>query len=333
VLIALLFQASVHAAAIAGALGVVFAFERLAPHRRDRNTGWALGLIVAGASLAVLQLLPAGDNRNAELFPLFSWRTPFIALANAFFPHVPRDAHLTVLGGLLVLAGCAASLRWASKHAFYILVLALGGLFYIFVFKHTGTLRHHGYISVLVLFLCWISYPTLFVSTQESGNRGRTWIATGSMASLTFCLILSGIASIRHHVLDYRYTFSDARHAADYVNAHLPEAAVVAAHPSIKASALAPFLASATLWYLDVDRRGTFVTWDTTYEAGQDLPLSAVLARFDQRAARESGVFLMLDAPLPNDERTDLTLIYRTEEPVFGYGEERYFLYRRSAVP
>ena len=319
-LIALLFNSNVHSVFIAIGLGCVFVFDII---RAGRESVWLPVVVVMGGFLvAVLQLLPADDNMNRAIAHIFEWKRPVIALSNAFFPYVPRTAYLSSFAAMLIVSVAGYHLFETDRRLFFVIAMGYLGVFYIFVFKHVGTLRHHGFLLIWLMFAMGLAS----VGRAKSGN----YIDKATIALLNLCFILSIFFAGRHHYNEYRYSFSGAQAAATYINDHLGPSPIIVAHPSIKASALAPHLSTGRLWYADVEAFGTYITWNEAYAIGKELDASAVLEKAELKFAASGEAFLYVtDRPLPDTLQIGYNLLYKTEEVVFGYGEERYYLYRR----
>lgn len=326
-LLFLLFNTNVHGIFPALAVSMVFVFEALKESRPTLRQYAAFAIIVAGALAALLQLLPAPDNINRELFHIFSWKTPIIALGNAFFPLIPRTAYLTLLAASMLVALFSVVLFFRSKPALFILPFSYLGLFYVFVFKHTGTVRHHGLLLMILLFAVWISK-----TGQDEKKYYIQVLDRIGIAAITLCLVLSSFFAARHHIWEYRRPFSGAKDAAAFLSRRFDSMPVLVAHPSIKASAMAPYLPRARFWYADIQDFGTYITWNTRYQTGKDIGPAEVLRRAGQAFGSEADLVFILDAPLPDSLAHDLDLIYRTEGDVFGYGEETFYMYRTRSI-
>ena len=156
-LIALLFNTNVHSIFPATALSLVYAFEVVSTAKHWRRYVPAGLVLLIGISFSIWQLIPSPDTTNQSLAHIFSWRAPFIAFANAYFPGIPRTAYITIGLALLISVLHMVLLYKRSKPIAGILILSYAGLIYLFVFKHTGSARHHGLLLMLMLFAHWIS--------------------------------------------------------------------------------------------------------------------------------------------------------------------------------
>ena len=319
-LLALLFNTNVHSLFPATALSVLYGYEILSSSKPRSRYLLASSILLIGVALSVWQLIPTPDTNNLDVFHLFSWRAPFIAFANAFFPSIPRTGYLSVGLALVVASIHTWQVYKTSKKSAFILLVSYLGLIYLFMFKHTGSIRHHGFILVLLIFAYWLSPPAWIT------NRTIPYRHIAAL-SLLGCLILSSVVVVRNYVLEYQHPFSGAPAAAEFIKASPFANHTLVGHPSIKASALAPYLDNSTIWYADVQEFGTYITWNTQYEEGKSITPVQAIERARQYLSTNEVLFI-LDRPLPDSLDSLYDLVYQSPATVFGYGEEHYFLYK-----
>lgn len=196
--------------------------------------------------------------------------------------------------------------------------MGIAGMAYVFAFKHPGSLRHHGLLLMVVLFVWWIYRP--------EQQLARIW-----QVALCLCLGLSVWMGASNHLKELGHPFSGAEEAASFLAGVLEPEDVVVAHPSIKASAMLPYLPTdRRFWYADVGAMGSFVTWHLRYEAGKAMDVTeAVQTGVLAVADKADEIFVVLDAPMPAGLLPAFEPVFRTREPVWGYGDEVYFIYRK----
>ena len=326
-LLFLLFNTNMHSIPLTIGLCIAFVYEivvskSLGAQRIDDGSTIIAGVIMlAGLMVAIWQLIPAPDNINSSLFQIFNWKRPFIALTNAFFPNVPPVAYITGLVAVIIAGLSGYSIYLKDKVSFFILTIAYTGLGYIFVFKHIGSLRHHGFILTILLFAVWIA---------DYNKKGHVeLIEKASQVALSACLGMSVFFAIQLHLNEYNHLFSGAKQVAAYLNTHEASSSAVVVYPSIKGSAIAPYLEESRIWYPDVQFAGSYITWNRTYEKNKDISVSLVLDRGQAAFVREEGSPLfVLDVRLPDALEQHYQLVFQTEGRVFGYGEEVYFVYK-----
>lgn len=319
-LIALLFNTNVHSIFPAAALSLVYAFEVVSNSKNWRRYVPAGLVLLMGISVSIWQLIPSPDTTNQSLAHIFSWRAPFIAFANAYFPGIPRTAYVTIGLALLIASLHIGLLYKRSRSITAVLIMSYAGLIYLFVFKHTGSVRHHGLLLMLVLFTHWIT------SQNPSNVKQTTWSRVGEF-SLLGCLVLSSFIGFQNYVNEFRHPFSDARATAQFIQSTSYAEYPLIGHPSIKASSLSPYLEGKQIWYADIESFGSYITWNGTYENGRDISVAEALQRAEDAFPGED-MLLILDEALPDSLVQSFRLVYSSPDRVIGYGEERYFLYQ-----
>lgn len=321
-LVALLFNANVHSMGIAFGLSLLFVYDVISDKGETRQPWAAMAIMAGGFMLAVIQLLPAADNMNQELFSLFAWKRPFIALVNAFLPGLSIGSYIIIAVVFLYVALTYVGIYFKNRGAFLVLVLGMGWMFYIFIFKHVGSLRHHGLLLILLLFVEWISpRRSSDVAINKKWYQGL---------AINVCFAISMLVAMHQHVREHSQLFSGAEGAAHFIQESVTPNAVFVAHPSIKASALLPYLEGRRFWYADVGQFATFVTWNEAYGAGHQMEMDAVITKVESSFSSQDNVYLLTDKPIPfNVPEQRYLLVYQTTQSVFGYGDEVYFLYRR----
>ena len=336
-LVFLLFNTNVHSFFIAVAIGGVYWYEwsgRSLPRMRRLLP---VLIVAAGAVGAVCQLISPPDNRNYGLFTIFSWETPFFVLADAFFPALPRTGYVTLIVGCLLFSICGLYFLARSKTVFSLFIASCAGLFYIFVFKHTGSLRHHGFVLMLVVFCLWVCqyYDDGLDFTAFFREWSVRWLGVDRLAGMfhagiNLALLVSIPPAFAQHVQEYRAPFSGSKAMAQYLSSQHLETRPIAAFPSHVTSAVLPYLNDVTFWYADVRHFGTYVTWNTAFQGNHTIPVGQALGRIEAEFSGRSDELVLLGEPIPLDRLDGYIELFRVEKGVFGHGEERYYLYARK---
>ena len=107
--------------------------------------------------LVILQLIPEGDNAYQGIIRQQQYGMIFISLHNTFFPYMTGNRiHSLAITTLLILT--ALHFYKIKKDLLFVVTASYIALFYIFVFKYSGSLRHHGLLLVLLLSTLWMSH-------------------------------------------------------------------------------------------------------------------------------------------------------------------------------
>ena len=331
ILIFFLYNTNVHSIFVAAALHLLYIYELIETGSTTRSKIAAVGVMTLGAVIALGQLTPSPDNYNQGLFYLFSWRAPFIALASAFFPEIPRTAFVTILLGLGITLNFILVFFLTSRRLLFILLFSYGGLFYVFLFKHTGSTRHFGFLLFILLFVLWIAYNQPGFRTRLQQAKWPKRLYRWGTASLSMCLVISMLVAIRTHIWEYTLPFSGAKDAATFLTEKGLDRYTLVAHPSVKGCALAPYLEKTAFWYPDIQDYGSYITWNTRYLEHRDISIHEALQRASAVLGSEESFLVLLDEPMPPILENEYTLLYQTPSEVFGYGEEYYFIYLKES--
>ncbi len=321
-LIGLLLNTNVHSIPIGLGLAMVFGYEAIGKRAQTFHHSlhkWGLGLIIIGLGVAIWQLWPAADNLNQGLFHIFSWKRPFIALSNAMLPQVPGPSVLMIAVASLLFASLFWMVFKRDKKVAFVLLMGCLGLTYIFVFKHLGSFRHHGLFLIFALFAMWLA------GVGQSDDQSL--VEKTGLRVLNVCLAISVLVACHMHYQELRLPFSGAKEAGTFLKNSVSPDVIIIAHPSIKVSAILPYLDRSTVWYADIEQMGSYVTWDTAYEEGKDISILEAVGRA-QEAFPDRELVYVFDQIIPEQLDERLNLVFENSAQDFGYGEEQFFIYK-----
>lgn len=318
-LLALLFQTSVHLFLIGLVLAAVFADEvwRL-PHPRR---ALSIAILLIGTLLAAAQLFP---RPGGQFQP---WSAEFRAGAfgwvfhGIFFPTMPAPILGLLTVGFFVVVFVA--LRRKRRLAL-MLASMVGLLLYLAVFKWSivDGYRHFGLFLIAVLFTLWIEPAEPGVILPR---RLRVVFASLNAALAILCLI-GFVAMVR----EVRGDFSGAERMARYLRAQHLEQRTIVAHRAPQSSAVLPYLPGTRLWYAGQREWGTFMKWDGRQAEGYRLSYSDAADLMKQNFPDDRDALLLLNGPLPAPGNHCLRLRYASEKPVFAKKDEVFYLYERD---
>ena len=210
----------------------------------------------------------------------------------------------------------------------FVILLSFVGLFYIFIFKHVGAVRHHGLILIMLIFTMWISrhYNNLLKKPFEITSKMT--FSNPSMIIINACLALSLLYALYIQYAEYRYPFSGAKAMAAFIKRKQLDNYTVIAHQSFGAIALLPYLPKKSFWYAGIKEYGTFITYNTKYLAGKAISNEQVISRIEQTFSNKSQLLLLLTSPLDYPESHGFRLLHKVDKDIFGYGPEKFYLYK-----
>jgi hypothetical protein len=331
-LIFLLFNTNAHSFFIASSLTILFAWESYRNKVHSSNGKISLFIMLLGGLLSFLQLLPRTDSINYGLLIGPSYLMPFVAIANAFFPwhsafFMQGDQRLAMIIVAILIFFIIVLSIGKKPIILFILLLSFSGLFYIFTFTYPGSLRHHGFILIMLLVALWISrYYSDSQNKLFEGISLRNNLLRISTALINICLALSLIYSLKVQLQEYNHIFSGAKEMADFIKRNNFDNIIVA-HPSPQASALLPYLDKQKFWYAGIEDFGTFVPYNNKILDSRGISNSEVISRMKNAFPDQSKILLLLGSPLNNPESNGFRLLYKVDK-VFGYNMEKYYLYK-----
>ena len=322
-LIILLVNANVHSLFIGSALIFIYFLEILADKKLDRIKLSAISLMSATVLGLVLLFLkePEKTYWGTNYFRPFNSITAFNKMLLPF-QGFEREAQIC-----FALAIVSIVLLSFLKKPYVLLCFLLSGsaLTYVFIFKK-GQLRHQGLVLILILFTLWISSYY-----KEKDFRLFTGINSPSIQRaliiiINFCLFVSIGVAARVHYQEYKFAFSGAKEAAEFIRAGDFSDYVIASYKSPSASALLPFLPDRKFWYLERKEFGTFFIFRKG-EFTRPLNNQKILHLLEENfSGCEKLLFLSTNPIEINKEH--FRLLFSTKARIFYHPEEKFFLYR-----
>ncbi len=303
VVVALMFNANVHAGVVAAILLILFVTQgRL-------RAGPAL-IMCGGALLAFLQLRTPSDSYSPTLLRNMNDDALPFTVGQAFLPTVPMYSAFVIGLAFFVYVGILLRRR---RDALFFLVGSFSILSFVYRYVWFGGFRHAGILLILVLTALWIASPVEKIA----------------VLMLNVMLAVSALLAIPVELQEVRFAFSGSKEMAEYIRDHHLDRVEIAAHKPFEAEAVLPYLPGKQFWYAGLGEYGTYLHWDRRLRhagtiANDDAQMNA-RAHF---AAQHEPWLLLLNAPLPAAGRRGYDLVYATRRHVFRIDDEKYFLYR-----
>ena len=301
-----------------------------APGRPLRGPPVALAFAAAGILLSLLQTLPPPDvtlstldgtwrhARFLELHPSGANVAKLVPMV-VFLPVDPRFVPVVGLApespallygpataAVLVVLACAFHRR--SPLAVMLFLGLVAALMAFFHLVHYGSIRHHGFLLVAFLVLCWAAPSLAPAPVPPAAVRG---IASRLGAFLlTVLLSVQAVGGLRAVAMEVQRPFSLAGRTAAYIRSEGLEALPLLGYPDWSASAVVGHLSpSKRIHYVQGRREGSFVVYDgARIGPGPQgtVPLPHVLHQAKVLAAEGGGralLVLAFDPDLPARER------------------------------
>lgn len=337
-LIFLLFNTNVHSLFLATGLIGLYFYDCKKTKRITRNYMLPIFLMSLGGLVAIFQLIPAEDNMSSSLL---SWPPPyqnglFKAIINAFFPvsHLmgyqlspfPIFTYtiLGLFGGFILVVSCLYLFN-QSRQVLLLYLFSISWLFYLFLFRHPGQYRHHGFIVVFLIFSIWIgSYyrPKIEKTTLFSIKR--------TMLLLNISFSFSIFPNALMYFNDYKLEYSGSKLMATFLATQKLTDHLLIGSNSPAVSSLAPYLPKKKFWYPDIQNFGTYVVWNTKYFVNADIKFKELEGRIKGNHLNNETALLVLNTPIPEGDELNYHLLYKVDHNVFGVDDEHFFLYQKK---
>lgn len=262
--LALLANANPYAWLIAAAFaGTLIVEAVIHPELRRGDAIYGLLLFLAGAAVAVFQMVPPPDGGYASVWHLtWRWARGFRVLATvarAWLP-VPNPAEpnpwssnllfllhngVAAVIGLALIAAAAAALR-RSRTALLLYLSGTAALLGFTYLKYLGYSRHHGAHFLLLIACLWIA--------RAEAPRRREVL-------LSLLLAIHVIAGSWMVAADLSRPFSAAKETAGFLSAPQYQQMLLIGSPDMYTTPVAGYLGRA-LFHAETRRLGTYVLWN-----------------------------------------------------------------------
>lgn len=329
-MIFLLSWSNIHSLIPAALLGGFFIFEFT---KKVINENWSklqtkhlvsASLVVFGPISAVLMLIPYPDQLSGYAF--YSWPAITNALSVALLPQLAGTLapshYLFLIISLLWIPLTVLLIK--NRQALLFFSLACAWLFFIFITKHFGDLRHYGLILVFLLFAWWLS---LIIKTAAPLKNPK---ATRYAELLILAVLISqALYSANFYYQNVKKDFSGAKEIADYIKENNLDNKQIATYPSYSGSALLPYLPEQKFYQFETGRQDTFLTWDVFFYTGQAssylLLKNKMKINYQQQGIDITETLFLTTMPPGYDP--DLELITKNTRPTVK-ADEFFYLYR-----
>ena len=323
-LIFLLAWTNIHSLAMALILTGLFLYDLIKERYENQKYIVAIVIMLLGIASTILMLIPQIDQYSLSNF--FGYFLIVQSLASALIPFFTNSnipLYLSLFISLLWLPFTIILLKsWQSKIVF---LLPLIWLEYIFLFKHSGGLRHYGLILIFFIFAWWLN---LIIYNRKTAERSSLTDKT-ILSLLLICLVINVAFTLNFLYKSNNHLYSGSREMALYIKNNKLEQEEIATYPSYSGSALLPYLPGKEFYQLDARKKGTFLTWNNAFFIGLNTPYP-VLKNYLQYyySLPENKVkSVLLLTTLPPQVDPKLELIFQTSKEC-TVKDEFFYLYR-----
>ncbi|MEK7400005.1 MAG: hypothetical protein AAB116_23930 [Candidatus Poribacteria bacterium] len=345
----LLAHTSIHALIIVISIGLVLSIEYITSAKKRKKTnklkiGIGFSLIALGIVTSIIQIKPPPDYGFAV-----GWMTKFdpkhlqdtLSLVSRAFIPIPQftfsfwginildklssamTVHL-VLSCLILLWG----MLLLAKKPLALLMYISGtiGLLAFFYIKYSGSMRHWGFLFVMLLASIWMGKYL----REKEHNKGPFAVISSALQRhqnkvLIVILTIHLIGGVVAAQFDYRYIFSQAKATAEFIKKEKLDDLFIAGDEYTGVAPISGYLGQR-IYYPRVQRMGSF--WILKEGWLPNISVDEILVdieKFKKKDGRD--VLLILNYPLDNQklEKYSLKKVSEFLPAIVGY--EQYYLY------
>ncbi|MDD5218137.1 MAG: hypothetical protein PHN49_12635 [Candidatus Omnitrophica bacterium] len=343
VLIFLLFLSNYLCFAPAVGLVVLFAWEFFRQGKPGKDFKIALAIMILGGAISFFfgAFLPADHYRH--IYPVIPrYYAFFESLTKTLSPFIVIKEGEAFCSFLAVVILCFVILAEIRKpQAIFLVLIAYGGVFYILSF-YISSLRHQGFILVLLWLVYWIAqyYPEtdwLPFADRFFRRIPTRKISEAGLMLLGICLAFSLYFMVVAQKWEVGYHFSGSRVMAQAIKkiSGLIRAnhGVIVVHPSPEAASVIAYLPGLKFWQADYADYGTYWRQGAQFDYLRRLTSADVVVRAGIYFRGLDRLFFLLAYPLSFSEAYgyEFKLIDVVNRGVFGYSYETFYLYK--AIP
>lgn len=323
-LLCLLAWTNIHSLAMAFLLAGLFIYDLIKEQRDNKKYLIAVIAMLSGIFSTILMLIPQIDQYFE--FTFFGYYPITQSLASALFPFFTNfnlPIYLSIFISLLWLPFIIFFLKsWQAKIIFIIPIIWLE---FIFLFKHTGGLRHYGLILIFFIFAWWLD----MIIIKRKSIYKHSLNAKIILNLFLVCLAINAAYAFNFFYKTNNMFFSGSREMAQYIKNNNLDQEEIATYPSYSGSALLPYLPGKEFYQLDTQKKTTFLTWNKTYLIGISAPYSSLknYLKYYYSLPENKVKSVLLLTTLPPGYDPELELIFKNSRETVTQ-DEFFYLYR-----
>ena len=136
------------------------------------------------------------------------------------------------------------------------------GLLVFFYVKHSGHIRHHGFVFIVFIMIVWIYRFCDEVKLPADINYYSERLERPLSYMLTLILFVHLIGGMIAVYMDSKYVFSHAKRAAEYITDNGLTNMLMVGEKDTAATAVVGYLDKDRIYYPRGQRFGSFIIWD-----------------------------------------------------------------------
>jgi len=306
--------------------------------RKSAILGYAVGMLGIAAALLFLlwQRLSVPYSEWGRFFQFQYLRDLYCGIERIFFfkfqqileicfrtelPHL--DSILIAIFVLIIILPLIK-----TPQALIFITLGWSGLLLFFYSIYLGGAWHHGHLYLVLWAGLWLAKAYSPINTPKPFDKIFGAFERSRGAFLTVLLIFQLWGSFQATRKDWRYPYSAAKDAAEFIQANQMEKMLMVGDTDYAASTITGYL-NNKIYYPMSDRTGSFIVWD---KYRHQLSPDKVIKK-----AKELGRKSAEDVLLILSYRLEPAPIYLKELKRFDgkviFSDEKYYLYLLKYTP
>lgn len=301
-LVALLFQTNVYSVVPAAALMALFIIEMYSNKKVSVRSIVAIVLMIIVCVFTLWSINPdpafwsynfPPDNTLREIPKVL---TNSIAPSTAYIPWELLNAQRQNI--MIISLICFFSYLGFIYNIPTLMILSItifGWIVFVNTVVHAGGLRHHGLLSIYLVFLYWLSDIQ-----APSGSWLQFRIKKVFLFSLGFLLLVSVVYTAYIYGVEYKQSYSGARDMAKYIKLHNLETRETISYIGSFGESVLGYFKRIKFWYPEFEQYGYVNVADLRYyDLLQHVNLTEAMSRIERHINPEDQYLLLFSFPLP----------------------------------
>jgi len=326
--IALLAWGGIQSFATAAILALFFTVEALQNKHEEKRYLAAIIVMLLALLSVILILLPYPDQIYSGLkFNGLNFFAKAVAVSllpyfnNLFLPPV----YFWIISALWL---SLIPFLLKTKTARFIFLASFIWMEFIILFKHLGEFRHYGLFLIMFIFAWWLDAYYRAGKREIEKKPKKIW-SFSALVFLSVCLLGNFAYGAYYYYTNNNTNYSGAKEMANYLIKNNLANEEIVSFTSIAGSALLPYLPGKEFYQLELNQKGTYISWDDKYKYSVLLPYwehkRNMWLFYNQENPKPKSVLILSIWPLGY---YDPSLIYINESTKPSVTDEYFYLYR-----
>lgn len=306
----------------AGGILLVFYFIELLKMKKIRAS-YLFSLFLGSVQLfwVLFLLFEAGMKRNYNYDITNHYEQILLTINSAFStnqtPELFYSFFLVVIIVLLINKPFSA----------FFMILNTVAFLWLVAFKYAGDNRHHGLLFIFTLFALWITYSQKSLFKKHPFENIHKFICILLLIPI-FSQVTFGYEMVQKEI---NGPFSNSKEVAEFMVANNLQSKFIIGSRSYAASSVLVYFPQKKIWYPDIRRLGTYITFDTNYSSlNKMLDVNRVAFLADSIFPYNKNLLLLLNAELDNRKSNEKWQLIHQSKNISIKTDEYYYLYTKN---